>query len=54
VKTVIAGGMGARAQQIFAESGVRVVCGAPPLEPLQVVRQYVEGSLELGDNVCDH
>jgi predicted Fe-Mo cluster-binding NifX family protein len=54
VKTVIAGGMGARAQQIFAESGVKVVCGAPPLEPLQVVKQYVEGTLEVGDNACDH
>jgi ATP-binding protein involved in chromosome partitioning len=54
VKTVIAGGMGARAQQIFAESGVKVVCGAPPLEPLQVVKEYVEGALELGDNACDH
>lgn len=54
VKTVIAGGMGARAQQIFAESGVKVVCGAPSLEPLQVVRRYVSGALELGDNVCDH
>jgi len=54
VNTVIAGGMGARAQDIFAESGVRVLCGAPPLDPLQVVKRYLEGNLELGDNVCDH
>lgn len=54
VKTVIAGGMGARAQQIFAQSGVRVVCGAPAIEPLRAVKEYVAGSLELGDNVCDH
>jgi len=54
VNTVIAGGMGERAQQIFAENGVKVLCGAPPLEPLQVVKHYLEGSLELGDNVCDH
>jgi ATP-binding protein involved in chromosome partitioning len=54
VNVVIAGGMGARAQQIFAESGVRVMCGAPPIEPLQIVRQYTAGTLELGDNVCDH
>lgn len=54
VSTVIAGGMGARAQQIFSESGVKVVCGTPPLEPLQVVKQYVDGTLEVGDNVCDH
>jgi ATP-binding protein involved in chromosome partitioning len=54
VKTVIAGGMGSRAQQIFSESGVKVLCGAPPLEPLRVVKQYMEGTLDLGDNVCDH
>jgi ATP-binding protein involved in chromosome partitioning len=54
VTTVIAGGMGTRAQQIFVESGVKILCGAPPLEPLQVVKRYLEGNLELGDNVCDH
>ncbi|MEW6553750.1 MAG: P-loop NTPase [Actinomycetota bacterium] len=54
VKTVIAGGMGARAQEIFAESGVKVVCGAPPLGPLLVVKQYVDGTLEVGENACDH
>jgi ATP-binding protein involved in chromosome partitioning len=54
VNAVIAGGMGMRAQQIFAESGVKVLCGAPQLEPLEIVRKYSEGTLELGDNVCDH
>ncbi len=54
VKTVIAGGMGARAQQIFAESGVKVLCGAPQAEPLQLARDYLAGTLELGDNACDH
>jgi predicted Fe-Mo cluster-binding NifX family protein len=54
VSAVIAGGMGARAQQIFAESGVRVMCGAPSMEPLEIVKRYVDGNLELGDNICDH
>ncbi len=54
VNTVIAGGMGSRAQQIFAESGVRVICGAPALPPLQVVEDYLAGKLQLGSNVCDH
>ncbi len=54
VTTVIAGGMGARAQRIFAESGVQVVCGAPAMEPVELVRGYLEGVLELGENVCDH
>ena len=54
VNAVIAGGMGSRAQQIFAESGVRVICGAPALPPLQVVEDYLAGQLQLGSNVCDH
>lgn len=54
VTTVIAGGMGTRAQQIFAESGVTVLCGAPAIEPLEVVKRYMSGTLELGGNVCDH
>ncbi len=54
VNTVIAGGMGARAQQIFAESGVKVLCGAPQAEPLRLVRDHLAGTLELGDNACDH
>lgn len=54
VTAVIAGGMGSRAQQIFAENGVKVYCGAPSLAPLEVVRRHLAGSLELGQNVCDH
>jgi ATP-binding protein involved in chromosome partitioning len=54
VKAVIAGGMGTMAQQIFNEGGVEVILGAPSVEPLQVVNQYLEGGLELGDNACDH
>lgn len=51
---VIAGGMGSRAQQIFAENGVEVICGAPPVAPLEAVKRHLAGTLELGENVCDH
>jgi len=54
VETVIAGGMGMRAQQIFAESGVQVLCGAPEMPPLELVQRFLSGELKLGDNVCDH
>lgn len=54
VTHVIAGGMGARAQQIFSQVGVRVVVGAPVLPPEQVVRDWLAGALELSDNTCDH
>ncbi len=51
---VIAGGMGSRAQQLFAEQGVSVIIGAPVAEPETVVQQYLTGSLVTGENVCDH
>ncbi len=51
---VIAGGMGARAQMIFARSGVEVIVGAPEAPPEQLAESYVNGTLVVGDNVCDH
>lgn len=51
---IIAGGMGSRAQQLFAEQGVSVITGASPAEPEIVVRQFLEGTLVTGENVCDH
>ncbi len=54
VNTVIAGGMGNRAQQLFAEAGVKVVVGAPSVDPESVVMDYLSGKLVTGANVCDH
>jgi len=51
---VIAGGMGARALNIFAENGIRVITGAPSEYPAAVVRAFLEDSLHTGENVCDH
>lgn len=51
---IVAGGMGTRAQQLFAEQGVTVITGAPLAEPETVVRQYLAGDLVTGDNACDH
>jgi Mrp family chromosome partitioning ATPase/predicted Fe-Mo cluster-binding NifX family protein len=51
---IIAGGMGSRAQQLFADQGVTVITGAPMAEPQAVVRQYLDGTLVTGENVCDH
>jgi len=51
---VIAGGMGGRAQQLFAQRGIKVVVGAPAEEPEKVVQQYLDGTLKTGENVCDH
>ena len=54
VNLVIAGGMGMRAQQLFAEAGVKVVVGAPSAQPESVVLEYLSGRLVTGANVCDH
>jgi predicted Fe-Mo cluster-binding NifX family protein len=54
VNCIIAGGMGSRAQQLFAQQGVRVVTGAQAEYPREVVEQYLKGTLETGANTCDH
>lgn len=54
VQIVIAGGMGMRAQGLFADRDIQVVVGAPAEEPEAIVKAYLDGSLQTGANVCDH
>ncbi len=54
VTHVIAGGMGSRAQGLFAERGISVIVGAPISTPEELARQCALGKLASGDNVCDH
>lgn len=51
---IIAGGMGSRAQALFADRGIEVVIGAPSQTPEQIVRAFLAGELVTGANVCDH
>ena len=51
---IIAGGMGARAQGLFGENGIKVITGAPADTPEALVRRYLSGSLVTGQNLCDH
>lgn len=51
---IIAGGMGARAQGLFEENGIKVIIGAPMDAPEALVNQYLSGVLVTGDNICDH
>jgi predicted Fe-Mo cluster-binding NifX family protein len=51
---IIAGGMGSRAQDLFAQQGIRVITGAPAESPEAVVRAYLDGTLKVGQNACDH
>lgn len=54
VNVVIAGGMGQRAQGLFAQYNIMVITGAPNLPPEEIVNQYLNGTLITGPNVCDH
>jgi ATP-binding protein involved in chromosome partitioning len=51
---VIAGGLGRRAQELFDRSGIEVVIGAGQGEPREIVQSYLDGTLSVGPNVCDH
>ena len=54
VDSIIAGGMGQRAQALFQQSGIKVVTGAPAEKPETVVKSYLENRLVTGGNACDH
>ena len=51
---ILAGGMGSRAQNLFSQNGIRVVTGVPGETPEALVRAYLEGTLQTGENICDH
>ena len=51
---ILAGGMGGRAQQLFAEQGIKVIAGCPSNDPKKIVMDYIEGKLVTGINGCDH
>jgi predicted Fe-Mo cluster-binding NifX family protein len=54
VNVIIAGGMGSRAQTLFAEQHIQVVVGAPADTVDNLVKAYLDGSLQSGENACDH
>jgi predicted Fe-Mo cluster-binding NifX family protein len=54
VDLIVAGGMGRRAQQLFAQNNIDVVVGAPDNTPQELALQYLTGQLQSGQNICDH
>lgn len=54
VNVIIAGGMGSRAQGLFAQQDIDVVVGAPAGTSEDVAVAYLSGALESGVNTCDH
>lgn len=51
---VLAGGMGSRAIQLFTGQGIKVIVGAPQLDPEALVIAYLAGEIGEGANACDH
>jgi predicted Fe-Mo cluster-binding NifX family protein len=54
VNLVITGGMGPKAQDLFAQRGIKVVVGAPEETPEALVSAYFAGTLQTSANRCDH
>jgi Mrp family chromosome partitioning ATPase/predicted Fe-Mo cluster-binding NifX family protein len=54
VNLIIAGGMGQRAQQLFSQNQIEVVAGAPVDSPENLVTAYLNNTLQMGTNTCDH
>lgn len=53
-RVILSGGMGGRAQELFAEQGIKVIAGCPSEDPEKVVIDYLNGTLTTGVNGCDH
>ena len=54
VNVIIAGGMGQRAQQLFAQNEIDVVIGAQAGTPEELISAYLQNTLVTGENICDH
>jgi len=53
VNTIIAGGMGVMAQNLFTENNIEVFMGLDAVEPSKLAELYIQDKLENGDNLCD-
>lgn len=51
---IIVGGMGEAAQSILRTRSVKVMAGAPSIEPEKLVALYLNGELTDSGNACDH
>jgi ATP-binding protein involved in chromosome partitioning len=51
---VLAGGMGSQAVMLFNENNIKVVTGITGNDPEKIVKDYMQGKLQTGDNTCNH
>jgi predicted Fe-Mo cluster-binding NifX family protein len=54
VDTVIAAGVGARAQELLSASSVKVLTGVSATDPDSLIGDFLSGGLETGSNQCNH
>jgi predicted Fe-Mo cluster-binding NifX family protein len=54
VTDILAGGMGNRAIQIFNQNGVNVFVGAPKMNATELVKGFLDKSVDFAANYCDH
>ncbi|MDD3033075.1 MAG: NifB/NifX family molybdenum-iron cluster-binding protein [Bacteroidales bacterium] len=54
VTNIIAGGMGQRALDLFEQNRIDVNYGAQSKTPKELVQDWLDNTLQLGDNSCDH
>ena len=54
VNTIIAGGMGEKAQNLFVQNSIEVFIGVNAEEPQKLVANYLVNQLTTGENLCDH
>jgi predicted Fe-Mo cluster-binding NifX family protein len=54
VSVIISGGMGQKAQQLFAQNNIEVCIGVNSGSPKNLVEQYLNNNLQTGQNLCDH
>ncbi len=54
VSTIIAGGMGPKAHQLFQQNNIEVFMGVNSEQPKILVENYLNNQLKTGENLCDH
>jgi len=54
VDVIIAGGMGQKAQDLFAQNNIMVCMGVQAGTPSELVNDYFKNQLQTGDNLCTH
>ena len=54
VHVIISGGMGQKAQDLFAQNNIEVFMGVQAGTPQKLVSDYFNNELQTGQNLCDH